>query len=49
MFESLDDHMKHDQAMESTPAQRILRWVAAIVATVMVLFGLYFAIRMLEG
>ncbi len=49
MFESLDEHIKHDEALETTPAQRILRWVAAIVLTIAVLLGLYFAIRLLEG
>ena len=49
MFESLDEHIKHDTAAESTLTQRILRWVAAVVATVLVIFGLYWAIRMLEG
>ncbi len=49
MFESLDDHIKHDEAQETTPAQRALRWIGAVLVTVFVLFGLYFAIRMFEG
>lgn len=49
MFESLDEHIKHDQAMESTPAQRFLRWGLAVVVTLLVLGGLYTAIQFLEG
>ncbi len=49
MFESLDEHIKHDQALESTPAQRILRWGLALVVTLVVIGGLYLAIQMLEG
>jgi len=49
MFESLDEHIKHDQAMESTPAQRLLRWGLAVVVTLLVLGGLYSAIKLLEG
>ncbi len=49
MFESLEEHIKHDQALETTATQRILRWVLAVVVTAGVLFGLYFAIRLLEG
>lgn len=49
MFESLDEHIKHDQALESTPAQRIMRWALALVVTLVVLGGLYAAIQFLEG
>jgi hypothetical protein len=48
MFDSLDDQMKHDAAMESTRTERFLRWAAAVVVTVVVLGGLYFGVRMLE-
>ncbi|MCL5744387.1 MAG: hypothetical protein M1541_10750 [Acidobacteria bacterium] len=47
MFDSLDDQMKHDDAMETTPRQRMTKW-AAVAAISLVLFGgLYAAIRML--
>lgn len=49
MFESLDEHIKHDQAMESTPVERLLRWGLAVVVTLLVLGGLYAAIRLFEG
>ncbi len=48
MFESLDDHIKHDTEMESTRTQRLLRAVLALVVTVLVLGGLYMAVRMVE-
>ena len=48
MFDSLDDQMKHDDAMETTSGQRMTKW-AAIAAISLVLFGcLYAGIRMLE-
>lgn len=48
MFDSLDEQMKHDEALKSTPRERMLKWVLISLASV-VLFGLlYFAIRMLN-
>jgi hypothetical protein len=47
MFESLDDQIKHDVAAGSTKKERILCIVAAVVAAVLVLGGLYFGVRML--
>jgi hypothetical protein len=47
MFESLDDQIKHDVDAGSSKKERILCWVAAVVATVLVLGGLYFGVRML--
>jgi hypothetical protein len=48
MFETLDDHMKHDRDMESTKAERFLRWAFALIATVVVLGGLYLGVKLLE-
>ncbi len=48
MFESLDDQIKNDVAAGSSKKERILCWVAALAATVLVLGGLYFGVRMLE-
>ncbi len=48
MFDSLDDQMKHDDAIETTSGQRMTKW-AAIAAISLVFFGcLVVAIRMLE-
>ena len=38
MFDSLDDQMKADLNKESTPQQRMIRYVAVVVASI-VLFG----------
>ncbi len=48
MFETLDDHIKHDVQMESTRTERVLRVVLALVVTVLVLGGLYIAVRMVD-
>jgi hypothetical protein len=47
MFEGLDEQMKHDDQAESTTAQRVLPWALGIVATVLVLGGLYAAVRLM--
>jgi hypothetical protein len=48
MFETLDEKMKHDRDQESTKAQRLVRYAVALIATVVVLGGLYFAVRLLD-
>ncbi|HXG32711.1 MAG TPA: hypothetical protein VNJ11_05055 [Bryobacteraceae bacterium] len=48
MFESLDEHIKHDEEAETTRTERILRWVAVVVISVVVFGGLYFGVRLLE-
>ena len=48
MFESLDEHMKHDDQLETTTRERIVRWVAITVVSILVFAGLYFSVRMLE-
>ena len=48
MFESLDEQIKRDTEMESTRLERLLRVVLALVVTVLVLGGLYVAVRMVE-
>ncbi len=48
MFESLDDHIKHDTEAESTRTERILRWVMALVAGILVFGGLYYGVRLLD-
>lgn len=47
MFETLEDHIRHDTEAESTRTERVLRWVLALVVTVLVLGGLYFGVRQL--
>ncbi len=48
MFETLDEHIKHDTEAESTRTQRVLQMLLALVVTVLVLGGLYMAVRMVE-
>jgi hypothetical protein len=47
MFDTLDDQMKHDAEAESSRTERMIPWVVGILATVLVLGGLYLAIRTL--
>ena len=48
MFESLDEHMKHDDQLEVSRKERVIRWIAVAVVSVLVFAGLYFSVRMLE-
>jgi hypothetical protein len=48
MFDSLDDQMKHDDQLETTPRERILRWVAVAFVSIVVFSGLYYGVSMLE-
>ncbi len=48
MFETLDDHIRHDTEAESTRTERLLRWALALVITVLVLGGLYFGVKLLD-
>lgn len=47
MFETLSDQMKHDDEAGSSRTERMLPWAIGIVATVLVLGGLYAAVRMM--
>jgi hypothetical protein len=48
MFDSLDEQMKKDEQAETTKNERILRWAAIAVVSVLVFGGLYFGVHMLE-
>jgi hypothetical protein len=48
MFESLDDTMKHDQQRESTPRERITKYVVTALVSLVVVGGLLIGIRMME-
>ena len=48
MFDSLDEQMKHDDAVETTRAERVFQWVAVAVVSVLVFGGAYMAIQMME-
>ena len=49
MFDSLDDDFKRADQATSTPRDRWLRYAAALLMSLLVLGGLYFGIRALEG
>lgn len=48
MFESLDETMKHDAEKETTPRERMMKYLVTVVVAVIVVGGLLFSIRMLE-
>lgn len=48
MFDSLDETMKHDAAKESTPRERIMRYVVTGVITAVVLAGLLMGVRFMQ-
>ncbi len=48
MFESLDEQIRHDDQVETTRAERILKWTLMIVISLLVFGGLYMGIRLLE-
>ena len=48
MFDSLDEKIKHDDAVETSRGERIAKGVAVAVLSILLFGGLYFAVRMLE-
>ena len=48
MFETLSDHIKHDEEMEVTPRQRAVKWVIVVALSFLLFGALYFAVRTLE-
>lgn len=48
MFESLDEQMKHDEDLETTPRERWLKYALVAVVSVILFAGLYMGVRMLE-
>jgi hypothetical protein len=49
MFDTLDDQMKRDDQAGSSATARMIPWALAVVATVVVMGGLYVAIRVMGG
>jgi hypothetical protein len=47
MFESLDEQMKKDDDLVSSIKDRMTRWALCVLAAVVVLGGLIFAVRSL--
>ncbi len=48
MFDSLDDQMKADLNKESTSTERMIRYVAVAVASVILFGGLIFGVQYLS-
>ena len=48
MFDSLDEQIKHDDAIEISRKERIVKAVTITVLSILLFGGLYFAIRILE-
>jgi len=45
MFTSLEEQMKHDDAIATTPRQRVTKWAAIAFVAVTVFGALYYAIQ----
>ncbi len=48
MFDSLDDQIKHDDAVETSRNERIVKGVVITVLSVLFFGGLFMAVRLLE-
>jgi len=48
MFDSLADRIREDEHKEVNRTERILRWVAVTVVSVVVFGGLYYGVRMIQ-
>ena len=48
MFDSLADQMKADDSQQVNNTERVIRWVAVVVLSILLFGGLYFGVRMLE-
>jgi hypothetical protein len=46
MFATLDEQMKHDEQLASTPAERTFKWSAVAVGSVVLFAALYYAIQL---
>ena len=48
MFDSLADQMKHDDREQVNTKERVCRYAAVAVLSVLLFGGLYFGVRMLQ-
>ena len=48
MFDSLDEQMKHHDAIGTTKTERVFKWAAVAVVSILFFAGLYLAIQMME-
>lgn len=47
MFDSLEEKIKHDNAVEVSRSERIVKALVITVLSILLFGGLYFAVRML--
>ena len=48
MFESLSDQIRHDEHLQTSNNERIVRWLVVAIISILVFGGLYFAIQLLQ-
>ena len=48
MFDSLADRIREDEHKEVNTTERVLRWIAIAVISVVLFGGLYYGVRMME-
>jgi hypothetical protein len=48
MFTSLDEAMKHDDALATSHRERMLKWWMMTLGSVLLFGGLYYAVRLLS-
>lgn len=48
MFDSLADQIRHDEHVQVSNNERMLRWLAVAVISVVVFGGLYFGLQLMQ-
>lgn len=48
MFDSLGDRIREDDHKEVSRTERVIRWAAILVLSILLFGGLFFGVRMLE-
>ena len=48
MFDSLADQIRHDEHLQVSNSERLVRWLAVAVASVVIFGGLYLGIQLLR-
>jgi len=48
MFDSLDEKIRHDDELEVSRKERILKWVAIAILSILLFGGVYVGVHILE-
>ena len=48
MFDSLADRIREDENKESSPKDRLLRYIAIATISVLVIGGIYYGVRLVQ-